>query len=114
MLLCRNIQRFTKDSLSKYPSSDAELNNARQQAIVGLKLSCSDRLTKLAVVILSDDDDDECAPIRKRPRQLSPKPSVLSDEDDDIGHVKVRTYVNNQFIVFVLKILTIISECYLA
>ena len=96
MLLCRNIQKFAKDSSSKYPSSDAELSNARRQAIDALKLSCDDRLTKLTVVILSDDDDDEeCAPIRKRPRQISPKPSVFSDEDDDdIGHVKVHSYIN--------------------
>ena len=84
MLLYRNIQRF-EDSSNKYPSSNGELSIARQQAIDAVKWSCNDRLTKLCVVILSDDDD---TPVRKRPRQVSPI-RLSDDDDDDIGHVKV-------------------------
>ena len=86
-VIYRNIQRFEENSVNKYSSSDKELSTARGQAIDVLKLTCSDRLAKLTVVILSDDDDDD-RPVSKRPRQVSPTLSV--DEDDDIiGHVKV-------------------------
>lgn len=61
------------------------MTTARGQAIGALQLTCSDRLAKLTVVILSDNDDD--SPVNKRPRRVSPTLSV--DEDDDIGHVKV-------------------------
>ena len=91
----RDIQRFELSSSNKYPSSTVEVSCARQQAVNVLKLSCNDRLAKLSVVILSDDDDDDnggfSPPAKKRPRQVSPRLplSAISEEDEDIGHLKV-------------------------
>lgn len=99
MTLRRNIQRFEESSSNKYSSNTTEHSYARQQAIDALKLNCNGRLTKLSVVIVSDNDcSDENInpPVRKRPRQVSPKLSlsIISDDDDDedIGHVKVCSY----------------------
>ena len=80
-MLYRNIQRFDESSINKYPSSDAA---AKGEAIDALKLSCNDRLNRLSIVILSEDDG---TPVSKRPRQVSP--TLSADDDDDIGHVKV-------------------------
>lgn len=91
LYIYRDVQRFEQSSSSKHPSSTSELAHARQQAIDVLKLSCSDRLAKLCVVILSDDDDDGSPPARKRRRHVSPRLplSAISEEDEDIGHVEV-------------------------
>ena len=88
LMLYRSIQRFEENSVNKYPSNDQELSTARGQAIDALKLTCDDRLAKLTVVILSDDDG---SPVSKRPRQVSP--TLSADDDDDIGHVKVCSYL---------------------
>ena len=88
----RDIQRFELSSSNKYPSSTVELSCARQQAVDVLKLSCNDRLAKLSVVILSDDDGDGVSPpAKKRPRHVSPRLplSAISEEDEDIGYLKV-------------------------
>ena len=95
MTLHRNIQRFEESSSNEYSSNTTDHCYAKQQAIDALKLNCSDRLTKLCVVIVSDNDcSDEniSPPVRKRPKQVSPKLSTISDDDDDIGHVKVCFY----------------------
>jgi len=94
MTLHRNIQRFEENSSTKYSSNTTEHSYARQQGIDALKLSYSDRLTKLSVINVSDNecsDENTSPPVRKRPRQASPKLSLstISDEEEDIGHIKV-------------------------
>lgn len=89
--LCRDIQRFEQSSSHKYSTATVDLSLARQQAVDALKMGCNERLAKLSIVILSDDDENDSPPAKKSLAQLPPRLtlSAVSDDEDDIGHVKV-------------------------
>ena len=85
--MCSNVEHFNRKSINAHSSNDAAFSSAKQAAVHALNQPLSDRLA-----MLPDNSNGEenvvTTPASKRAR-YDPPSCVISDDDEDIGHVKV-------------------------